>query len=506
MSAPIFILRFLRQTVFIRRTVHCDDADSLSLDDLVFPKSAIQSLLGIFSNAVGGGISAVRRKDFLNFLQTTSELFRCACATGGPGPGTLRHTEDLFKLDAVAVALGELGMDMASEEWVALKEQLLQSVKSYIAARAAADPVVVPGFRTASSFSQSFSSSSTSAASSDSGMSSSPSPFSFDHRSGPSEFLVPFEANARTSPPQNLLSLPSLPPPADQRQPSDIVKRALDYDDDRDDATDLCSFSDLESMSRDDLYTLVRSQGHRITKQGATIVKRDMRIVSLSATCKTFKQKSRRLDSRLQIAIATAKAPRIDDDFQISRIGSRNLTPQGTLALGLRRNLGNLACADLGHVILQDMDGTTVSRAEKKTGAALMASARFFFSQLRLDLFGTQDKLPFNLAVHSFRTDGTNSSIWQRRKLYALELESAFLVEAIPDHGIESHTGEANHFILQWPDMFEHIKRVSDILPVEDGSGPGTVALIMKQLQALGCPTWQEIVEKSDSDSVARCP
>jgi hypothetical protein len=462
MAAPIIILRFLRQAIFIRRAVHRDDAASLSLDDLVLGSDAIHSLLGIFSSP--GGISAVRRRAFLHFLQTCSELFRCD--HGGP--------EDLFSLDIVAVALGELGMDMPSQEWLALKQQLLQSVKAYVA-RAPAEPQILPGI-----------SSSTPSSSST---------------------LVPFEVGAlgadTPSSVTSLSPLSALPLPTDQQQHTSGL---LEYerDDDNDDATTLCL--DLDSMSREDLYTLVRTQSHEITQKDATIVKRDLRIAALVATCRTFGQKSRRLENRLQLAAAAAKAPVIDENFQLSRIGSRNLTPQGTIALGLRRNLGNIACADIGHVVLQDIDGTTVSRAEKKTGAALLASSKLFFSHLRLDLFGKEDRLPFNLAVHSFRTDGTNSSIWQRRKLYALELESAFLVDAIPDHVIDPHTGEANQFILKWPDMFERLKRVSDILPVEDGTGPGTVALIMKQLQALGCPTWSEIIQNSHSDSVACGP
>ena len=37
-----------------------------------------------------------------------------------------------------------------------------------------------------------------------------------------------------------------------------------------------------------------------------------------------------------------------------------------------------------------------------------------------------EDEVPdFLLYVHGFRSDATNSAIWQRRKLVALELESA---------------------------------------------------------------------------------
>ena len=47
------------------------------------------------------------------------------------------------------------------------------------------------------------------------------------------------------------------------------------------------------------------------------------------------------------------------------------LTPQGTVAIALRRNIGNVACSLLGHIILQDIAGCTVSRCEVKSGAAI---------------------------------------------------------------------------------------------------------------------------------------
>ncbi len=59
------------------------------------------------------------------------------------------------------------------------------------------------------------------------------------------------------------------------------------------------------------------------------------------------------------------------------------LTPQGTVAVALRRNIGNVSCALLGHVVLQDLAGCTVSRCEVKTAAALVAHSQMFYEQLQ---------------------------------------------------------------------------------------------------------------------------
>ena len=76
----------------------------------------------------------------------------------------------------------------------------------------------------------------------------------------------------------------------------------------------------------------------------------------------------------------------LNSAFHVQRTGDKPkswLTPSGSVAVALRRNLGNVACALLGHVVLQDLAGCTVSRCEVKSGAALQAHARAFFALLK---------------------------------------------------------------------------------------------------------------------------
>ena len=96
------------------------------------------------------------------------------------------------------------------------------------------------------------------------------------------------------------------------------------------------------------------------------------------------------------------------------------------MALAVRRNLSSIACADIGMVLLADVSRWAVARAEVRAAGALMASARsFFFRAWEIFKDAFVEVPEFLLYVHGFRSDATNSAIWQRRKLVALELESA---------------------------------------------------------------------------------
>ena len=154
------------------------------------------------------------------------------------------------------------------------------------------------------------------------------------------------------------------------------------------------------------------------------------------------------------------------------------LTPQGTVAVALRRNIGNVSCALLGHVVLQDLAGCTVSRCEVKTAAALVAHSQMFYEQLQHS-FQIADFPDQCLAIHAFREDATNSGIWRKSKLSTIEIESFFTTNmSSVDVAIKNgHT----------------IRRLGDVQRVADSSGMGTATLCWKQMQSIGCPTWYEM-------------
>lgn len=169
----------------------------------------------------------------------------------------------------------------------------------------------------------------------------------------------------------------------------------------------------------------------------------------------------------------------------------RYLTPNGSVAVAIRRNFGNVAGADFGHVLLDDVSRFTVHRCEVKAASALMASAHSFYAPVWAWL---NDDTDFNLTTHAFRSDATNSGIWQRQKLCALELESAYL-EELP---------ASRDFSWDWQFLFNHQKRLADIQPVADGSGPGTIGMLLKALSGLGCPTWQDLLDQDESGKPVR--
>lgn len=220
----------------------------------------------------------------------------------------------------------------------------------------------------------------------------------------------------------------------------------------------------------------------------ATLQRKNMAFRVLQLEKKHLQQKVRRLHTRQrrqerkhQEEVAKLR-DEINSSFAVSRTSSRPkawITPQGCVAIALRRNIGNVSCALLGHVVLQDVAGCTVSRCEIKTGAALIASAQAFYQyfQHSLDLKKVESDPPF--VVHSVREDATNSGIWKKSKLAAMEIES-FFSSTMSSYANAVSSGH-------------HLRQLADVQRVIDGTALGTLALYMKQMQSIGCPTWFEL-------------
>ena len=177
--------------------------------------------------------------------------------------------------------------------------------------------------------------------------------------------------------------------------------------------------------------------------------------------------------------------------------GGKQLSLQGAFALAIRRNFSNCATADIGAVLLEDISRYTVTRAEGRAGAALVASSRLFHNMLYEDLVYNDGS--FHIAVHSYRQDATNSGILRGGKLAALILRSAFLKENGQD--AEDGRGEPPSWSSdEWTldSSFDHCIRVADILPVKESDSSTTVAQTLKQLQSLGCLTWKDVQSRPE--------
>lgn len=125
--------------------------------------------------------------------------------------------------------------------------------------------------------------------------------------------------------------------------------------------------------------------------------------------------------------------------------------------------------------MVTDISASTVARSELKAGAGLIASAQLFYQQMLAELKGMSDS-SWGIVLHAYRQDCTNG----HRKLCALELESCYLIAS--DHGST----------LSW-DCFRHIKRLADLVQVEDESGAGCVSATLNAFKSLGCPSWRDI-------------
>ena len=184
----------------------------------------------------------------------------------------------------------------------------------------------------------------------------------------------------------------------------------------------------------------------------------------------------------------------VEQKMAIVRTGKhgtgRYLTIPGRISLGIRRNLSNVACADLSLILLDDASRWSVARAEVHSAAAMMASCKAF----HLSMVESFDSREPSLSIHLVTQDATNSSIWQKRKLCALICHTAYLAEPLPTDQ------EASGFTWSWQDLFHSLQCVGDVQQVQDGSAYGCVALCDKMLRSVGCPSIHTLVSKYQKD------
>eukprot|EP00959_Pyramimonas_sp_CCMP1952_P305372 6390485-Pyramimonas_sp.AAC.1 len=155
--------------------------------------------------------------------------------------------------------------------------------------------------------------------------------------------------------------------------------------------------------------------------------------------------------------------------------------------------MSNVSCADFGPTVLCEVSRQTVARAELRVGAALIAHAVNFGRCATLPSGPPPPPLPSptcarQVRVFSYRSDATNSGIWQRQKLVALELLS-YAVD-IPQTADDAAHGPMG---VEWMGRaVRWMKRLSDLQAVTAGTGEATFALAQKQLAALGAQLFSE--------------
>ena len=89
----------------------------------------------------------------------------------------------------------------------------------------------------------------------------------------------------------------------------------------------------------------------------------------------------------------------------------------------------------------------------------MIAASRAFYAVLKDSLWDAAEAPDdgFQLVMHAFRGDSTNSAVWQKAKLHSMQVESAFLSDV---RNLESATAIIDHLDtnVRYPDL----QRVSD--------------------------------------------
>ncbi|CAE8597805.1 unnamed protein product [Polarella glacialis] len=153
----------------------------------------------------------------------------------------------------------------------------------------------------------------------------------------------------------------------------------------------------------------------------------DSALVRKAKELRAVKQELRRVKTKLEDMVSASRhACETEEALAIERCGVKRLSQKGVIAIAVRRNFSSISAYDLGAVLMENISGQTVIRAELLLAASLTASSRYFHLDARSDMRspwpeGTESSMKFRVACYSFRSDATNSCIWQNAKLHGTE-------------------------------------------------------------------------------------
>ena len=207
----------------------------------------------------------------------------------------------------------------------------------------------------------------------------------------------------------------------------------------------------------------------------ATLHQRDQAIKSAKERLQHWKKKARNVARRVttrdrQIVIARKSGKPTADVLAITRTAKGQLTKSSSYSLAIRRNMSHIATGDLGTVLLEPILRQTVVRAELHAAAALQASAvSYWDAEAEL---ANSDANKYGLTVLAITADATGAGMWQKKKLSTCIVDAECLMDT--GHGLEPVP----------------IKRHCDLVPVVDGSGRGTYAVMENHLKSIGAPSW----------------
>lgn len=278
-----------------------------------------------------------------------------------------------------------------------------------------------------------------------------------------------------------------------------------------------CSASG-NSSSRTDLQMLqmCHQEKHRVRLLESCLRRKNAKIQKKEKDLRLERQKNQRLQKKLDAANLTIEQAQNQSNLalRVTRTSDAKLiakgeifiegetdakgwlTPQGLLSLALRRNVANVASTEMGLSIMVDVSRWTVTRAELKTAACLVASSRLFWRYWYEQIWSSSQSSPdspedtFSCTIVHYSQDATNRAIFNRQKLQSVIVEGHYVVVSQTKAKAQNNAAgtKTNSFAhVNW----QSIKRLSDVLPVVDGTGKATAEMSHKLLSGLGCPTWR---------------
>ena len=201
------------------------------------------------------------------------------------------------------------------------------------------------------------------------------------------------------------------------------------------------------------------------------LVGRDNRIDVLNKRLAFTRARIATLHKRVQWSSSTELNESTPTKLELERYSFGNgkeLTDSCKYALAIRRNMSNIACSDLGAVLLEDdINRWRVARCEVSAAAAMMASARHYWE---CESQALRDNVKFGLSVSSITSDATNGGMFKRSKLSTCEVDSTFL-------GWERDS--AGGLVP----VAHSMKRYCDVVPVGYSSTEGTMSVLLKHFK-----------------------
>lgn len=123
--------------------------------------------------------------------------------------------------------------------------------------------------------------------------------------------------------------------------------------------------------------------------------------------------------------------------------------------------------------------------------SCIVASSRMFWQSWWEQVQTAEPTSEITCTVVAYSQDATNRSVFNKQKLHSLMMEGSFAVVSR-----KKDVPTSTSLPTQW----HTIKRLSDVLPITDGSGRATAAMSQKLLSVLGCPTWYSFASGSGAN------